>query len=568
MSFNARSRAANLVAHLKKARHASSPRRRSRTTIHDFGPGDLRGSRLARPVVECLELRSLLSAPGAPGIPDLRASDDTGFTGSDNITSETNDLSFFWSAGSGATRYYYGWDDPNPQTLFTTNTGANIDAPAGHGPHTFYVRSWNSSGFSTSRSLGVYIDRKTPILTGLDLRGSDDTGYSNADNITRKTNVRISWVPDDRGGSGIRQYRWGWNPSDLRNVALTNYIDVTPPLNNGQQTLYVVAESLSGLTSEPVQLSILFDTSAPGASVVTSPVGDITTLSPTIRWNYSSGRDWKFDVELEYETAPDTWVSQSGWPQTAVRSDSRVASGLHATTRYRVRVKEYDLAGNVGGFGDWTTFTTSGGGPRVTSFGTEEGSEFGPVDHLIVRFDTSINEATFTPSDVSITRDGTPIGVSSVDRISAIAYRINFPAQTVPGTYQVVIGPNIAATSGALMNQNQVAPNGQDPEDRYVDSFRIVSPFVSGPRVTTLAPPEGSQYGPVSFVVVRFDSAIEAATFTPTDVTLSRDDTPIAVDQVERVSKPRSGSTSRCRRRRDHTASWSGRTSPTRMIDR
>ena len=76
-------------------------------------------------------------------------------------------------------------------------------------------------------------------------------------------------------------------------------------------------------------------------------------------------------------------------------------------------------------------------------------------------------------------------------------YRINFAMQTAVGTYTMTIGPNIANTSGALMNQNGNATPGE-PADSLVNIFTITAPRVASVTPTgvtvALSAPSGVTY--------------------------------------------------------------------------
>jgi len=296
--------------------------------------------------------------PGTPGTPDLDSADDTGYRNWDNITFQTSNLTFSWEEATGATHYYYEWDDDTPNDGPITGTSVSVNAPSGNGLHTFFVRGWNSEGgYGSSSSIDVYIDRNRPSITNVDLRDTDDTGQYNNDNLTNDTNVRFTWTGNTNGGSGIYRYWYGWSSSADDASTTNNYADVSPPSNNSLYTFYVGAEAVSGLWAYypdyTDQETVTWDTTAPSSPQPYSPSGDIFTLTPDIEWTYNSSTDWKYDVDLEYDTGSDV----SGWPKTATRTGSIPASNLVWNENYRVRVREYDIAGNPGSYSDYTYFS-------------------------------------------------------------------------------------------------------------------------------------------------------------------------------------------------------------------
>ena len=141
-----------------------------------------------------------IASPMAPSKPDLDASDDTGVSNSDDITSKTSGLTFMGTAEAGATVTLFkdtnGNDkvDPGESLGVATATGGNwsIDAALAESLTKYEIKSIaaNAAGVvgSASEALKVLIDTTPPIAPSQpDLDASDDTGVSNSDNITSKT---------------------------------------------------------------------------------------------------------------------------------------------------------------------------------------------------------------------------------------------------------------------------------------------------------------------------------------------------------------------------------------------
>jgi subtilisin-like proprotein convertase family protein len=92
---------------------------------------------------------------------------------------------------------------------------------------------------------------------------------------------------------------------------------------------------------------------------------------------------------------------------------------------------------------------------------------------------------TITPSDVVDITPTPPPGQLNPHNV----YEVDFPTQTVKGTYTMVIGPNVTDYAGNLMNQDSVGnpletdPNGS-ADDSFTGRFYInttpTGPFVSG----------------------------------------------------------------------------------------
>jgi subtilisin family serine protease/subtilisin-like proprotein convertase family protein len=159
-------------------------------------------------------------------------------------------------------------------------------------------------------------------------------------------------------------------------------------------------------------------------------------------------------------------------------------------------------------------------GPYVVSH-TPSGSVTGPVSSLSLVFNKQVNATTFTLADiVSFTGPG---GVDLRSKVTGITpstglattFTIQFEAQVAPGTYTMVIGPDIRDASGNQMNQDRDGINGENPQDTYTATFTLVDTV--GPRVTSHSP-SGDVSAPVNSVTVTFDEAVNASTFTLADI--------------------------------------------------
>jgi len=322
-----------------------------------------------------------MTPPGSPGTPDLDSSDDTGYSSSDNITYQTSNLSFSWSAASSAEGYYYEWNDSTPDN-FTTSQSVSISAPSGNGWHRFYVQSWNSAGRGGTSYLDVYVDRNRPSVTNLDLRNSDDSGFSSTDNVTNDTNVRFTWSGNSNGGSGIYRYWWGWDPGDISNSTSSTYRDVSPPSSNGAYTFYVEAEAVSGLwgyyPTYSDQETVTWDTLAPSVpeNLHVDGGSPTTDRTPVLDWNSVSGA-YRYFVEVE-----DYWGSnyESGYSSS---SDYQVQNDLPFDTIYW-KVKALDLAGNDSGYSARASFDVIGTGTVESSLANTSGVPTPSTDTRLV----------------------------------------------------------------------------------------------------------------------------------------------------------------------------------------
>ena len=120
------------------------------------------------------------------------------------------------------------------------------------------------------------------------------------------------------------------------------------------------------------------------------------------------------------------------------------------------------------------SFTLDPIGPRVTRQ-DPSGDFAGTIDHLNVWFSETINTGTFTISSVTIIGPGGSITPTAVTEIGLNCYRVDFPAQTTFGEYQIAIASNIKDIAGNLMDQDRDGTQGETVDDAYTASFNLVA---------------------------------------------------------------------------------------------
>ncbi|MBF0160446.1 MAG: hypothetical protein HQL58_13100, partial [Magnetococcales bacterium] len=121
---------------------------------------------------------------------DLAAADDSGSSSSDDITNRTSALTISGNGDSGALLSLYGSDQLLATTLVTSGSWS-VDVNLAAGIHSLKAiqtdLAGNDSAFSTA--LLVTVDTVAPTATmTLDFSVTDDSGSSNSDRITNRTN--------------------------------------------------------------------------------------------------------------------------------------------------------------------------------------------------------------------------------------------------------------------------------------------------------------------------------------------------------------------------------------------
>ena len=196
----------------------------------------------------------------------------------------------------------------------------------------------------------------------------------------------------------------------------------------------------------------------------------------------TSGGALRFDVDVaSYAPNLDAFVelrdSSNQLVASAAPTDSLNASVIAslAAGTYTLHVTKPTTYGWLGNY-SISGFAVADG-PVVSSV-TPDGFSEGPIDSIRVSFAEPIDPTTFGPEDVLIKG---PVGEVSVTGILAVAgsnntqFDIQFAAQQTSGNYDLVLGANIADSSGNLMNQDQDEYPGEAGEDDYSARFSITA---------------------------------------------------------------------------------------------
>ena len=112
-------------------------------------------------------------------------------------------------------------------------------------------------------------------------------------------------------------------------------------------------------------------------------------------------------------------------------------------------------------------------GPRITAITPTEVIN-ATFDHVDVAWNEPINPTTFTTDDVSVSGPPGAVNVTGITKLDDLDYQISFDPLSVRGSYQIVIGPNIADPQGNLMDQNQNGTGGETPGDQFHSSLTFV----------------------------------------------------------------------------------------------
>ena len=248
-----------------------------------------------------------------------------------------------------------------------------------------------------------------------------------------------------------------------------------------------IAENYTGITR--------YDRYAadPGYGWVVGYVYEIARGTDPLTRDFNYTRDATFAVDLpngEYEVI--VTLGDMGMPhdemgvylEGALYDSVTTVAGEARATAYRVGIGDGQLTlrlKDLGGSDPWVMINGLDvifvgpdlTGPRVASI-EPEGTAVGPIDHIVVNFNETIDEATFTLDD--ITRLDGPTGTitpTELIRLDGNQFEVRFAPINTGGVFQIEIAPDIADAAGNLLDQDQDGVGGEVPDDEYSTQFTL-----------------------------------------------------------------------------------------------
>lgn len=156
--------------------------------------------------------------------------------------------------------------------------------------------------------------------------------------------------------------------------------------------------------------------------------------------------------------------------------------------------------------------------PTVASV-TPSGGTVNNVSSLVITFNEPVSAATFTTADLALSGPSGNIVVTSLTSPDNRIWTASFALQSAQGTYAFTIGPSLQDLQGNAM------------QSAYAGTFTIDR---AGPSITGMTP-SGSITQAVAFVDLVFTEALNAATFTTADVSLTGPSGSVATTSVSGV---------------------------------
>ena len=139
-----------------------------------------------------------------------------------------------------------------------------------------------------------------------------------------------------------------------------------------------------------------------------------------------------------------------------------------------------------------------------------------PVEAIEIVFPKPMDTRSFSLSDDvgSFIGPTGPIVPTGFSWVSERSLAITFPAQALPGYYEMVLGPLILDTKGNLMDADGDGIAGEIANDQYMAAFVIDG---TGPHVFYVEPGEQAS-APWDEIVLHFNEAIDPGTISVYDI--------------------------------------------------
>lgn len=390
------------------------------------------------------------TAPTTPLALNLDASDDTGFSSTDNITDTTANLTINGTAEANSTVRLYSGSSAGTLLQTTTADGvgnftADITLPADSITNVVATSTDAVNNVSVdSAALSITTDNTTPNAPlSLDLATADDSGIFNSDNLTNQTsNLTISGLAE--ANATVRLYIGSSAGTLLQTTTADgagNFsADITLPANATSDVVATASDAISAST-DSTALSITTDTDAPLSPGIpdlettsdsgSSNVDDITNITTP---SFTASCDIGNTVQLYADTVA-TGSSVSCTTGSVTLTAATLSEGVRSIT-----ATQTDDAGNTGPSSGILLITIDTTTPVLTSLdwiNDAADTYLNQTEVANALNAVSLNELGSDTQDYSIEADGTVCDAAVTYGLASTPQSLNFNA--LSGVYKVCV---------------------------------------------------------------------------------------------------------------------------------
>jgi hypothetical protein len=444
-----------------------------------------------------------------------------------------------------------------PGRMLVLPTGQVLFAPNSFSATQLYVYTPDGSASAAWKPTITGIEENadsTFTLTGTQLNGISE-GANYGDDAEMSSNYPIVQITDDTGHIYYaRTFNWSSTGVATGDTPVSTQFTLPSGVTLGQHyTLSVIA---NGIASDAIAFgevagpSVISSMLTGGVSVTTVRVSFDEAIDPS---SFTSDQVVSFTRTVG-STTTDLLPTLTGiTPVSGSNRQFDITFATHtALGTYRVVIGPniLDLSGHpmdqnhngipgengIAPDGDQYAAQFTVVGAKITaSTPTGNNTLPGSVSSIQVTFNESVDPTTFTPSAVVLLGPGgqqlTITGVAPLSGTNNTRFNISVPL-TATGSYQLLVLPIIKDFLGNLMDQDGNGIGGEIPDDIYTAPFGI-----AGPKVTASTPTGNNTLpGSVSSIQVTFNEAMDPATFSPNQVSLTGPGGAISVTTVTPVA--------------------------------
>lgn len=279
-----------------------------------------------------------------------------------------------WNAMAGVT-WYYLWINGPTGNVFRqwyesgavcsgTTCAATPSITLGAGNHTWWVQTWNSTGYgpwSNSLTFSTPIPTPPAATTLVSPSGNIGTSYIPAftwNKVTSATfySLWISKVNADQTVTTV--YTAGYPASG--NPALVcgaTTCTATPGIHLGGGTFRWWVQTANAVGYGPWSTSLDFSTTILSAATLVSPTGSITDTTPNYTWNRVTASTWYYLWVSKVNADGSLTPVYTEWHDASLVCGGATCSFSPAVTLSTGNYRWWIQTWNNGGYGPWSSAT-------------------------------------------------------------------------------------------------------------------------------------------------------------------------------------------------------------------
>lgn len=387
------------------------------------------------------------TAPTAPSVPVLTAASDSGRSNTDRITNLTTPT-FTGTAENLATVSVYDGATASGSGSTVSGTWTSTSPSLADGVHTFTARATDLAGNISvaSAAVTVTIDTVAPVPpTQPDMRRQDDSGVSDTDDVTNRTQPIFQGATERR--SILTLLNNGVAIAVTAPVNNGSYsVSNTTPLSNGTHAISATATDIAGnISAASTAATVVVDTLAPATTAPLLTAASDTGISAT-------------DQLTRLTSVSVTGTTQAGATVVLRDSGTVVATGTAGPTgvylmaitltagSHNLTATSTDAAGNLGSASSVNVVVVDTTSPTVTL--NQAVGQADPGLTSPVRFTAVFSETAYDLTGTDVTLGGTAAATTAAVTGSGTTYTVSVSGMTFIGPVTAIL-PAGRATDAA-----------------------------------------------------------------------------------------------------------------------